>query len=306
MRKFIFNVFLFAIVVLVSVYVVLSRVDGFSDPFYLKFTTPVQSNLILGTSKSAQGIIPYNIDENLDIKIYNYSFTIGSSPYGPKYLESIKRKLSCNSSKGIFIVTVDCWSISSKCDNPNDVNFFRENNSFLGQMTVVDEKPNFQYLYNYMFGNFYRVIHKSPVALLHENGWFEVSLNMDLLSVNRRTKSNLLNYEKYLKIYKFSKVRFEYLVKTIEYLNSYGGVYLVRLPISPGLMEIENSLMPDFNSKINKILIHTEGYLDLTTNNNLFDYTDGVHLYKESGKQVSDEISKWIMNIEKDSKDIKK
>mgnify|MGYP000926467929 CR=1 FL=1 len=139
------------------------------------------------------------------------------------------------------------------------------------------------------------------MANVHSRRITKIYTSTYLHSISVKWQS-LLNYEKYQKTYKFSQVRFEYLVKTIEYLNDYGDVYLVRLPISPRLMEIENSLMPDFNSKINEILIPTEGYLDLTTNNNLFDYTDGVHLYKESGKQVTDEISKWILNIKTSSK----
>jgi hypothetical protein len=59
--------------------------DGYSDSFYPKFTTPKQNNLILDTSKVAQGLNPYVINKILDIEMYNYSFSISSSPYGIKY-----------------------------------------------------------------------------------------------------------------------------------------------------------------------------------------------------------------------------
>ncbi len=64
-------------------------------------------------------------------------------------------------------------------------------------------------------------------------------------------------------------------------------------------MEIENRLMPDFDSKLRQAKSIAAGYLDLTKYNSDFIYTDGNHLYKESGKEVSRIIAKWIYNIEK-------
>ncbi|MEN8122565.1 MAG: hypothetical protein ABFS35_19640 [Bacteroidota bacterium] len=294
MKRFIFNCILFITVILASIYFILSKTDGYADPYYLKFTTPKQNSLIIGNSKAAQGLNPNVINEILNIEIYNYAFAINTSPYGPVYLESIKRKLTQDNSNGIFIVTIDCWSITSKCSNPNDISNFREKESSVGTIKVVDKSPNIPYLLKYMSGNYYKIIHKPSVALLHENGWLEVSLNLDSIFVNRRTKSTLLNYENDLSTYKYSQVRFDYLIKTIEFLNNYGNVYLVKLPISPKLMEIENQLIPNFNDKINQVSKITSGYLDLTSKNNFFNYTDGVHLSKDSGKLVTEEISKWI------------
>ncbi|HEY9123870.1 MAG TPA: hypothetical protein VIO15_05985, partial [Bacteroidales bacterium] len=235
----------------------------------------------------------------LGIDIYNYSFNMNISPFGPKYLESIKRKLSQKSHSGIFIVTVDCWSISCMGENPNDTTKFKENNSFIGQIKIVDQKPNLHYLLKYMFGNYYRIIFKSSDAVLHENGWFEVSINTDSVSVNRRTKSTLQEYKNFLSNYKYSQARFDYLVKTIEFLNKFGSVYLVRLPVSKGLMDIEHQCMPNFDYKIKQIADKTCGYLDLTPKNEMFSYTDGVHLDKRSGKTVTEEIAKWIKNEKK-------
>ncbi|HSO87117.1 MAG TPA: hypothetical protein VLQ91_11225 [Draconibacterium sp.] len=298
MKRFIINTLCFISIVLISIYFILLKVDGYTDPYYLKFTTRKQNSLIIGTSKSAQGIVPDIVNEILDIEIYNYSFNMNISPFGPKYLESLKRKLTQKNKNGVFIVTVDCWSISSTCINPNDTLNFRENNSCIGEIKIVDKNPNMQYLYKYMFGNYYKAIFKSSVALLHDNGWYEVSLNMDSISVNRRTYSTLLEYENNISIYKYSQTRVDYLIKTIEFLDTYGDVYLVRLPISPKLMEIENQLNPNFNSIIQQISRKKYDYLDLTPKNDLFNYTDGVHLSKNSSKIVTKEISNWIKNIE--------
>ena len=69
---------------------------------------------------------------------------------------------------------------------------------------------------------------------------------------------------------------------------------MVRLPISPQLMQIENRLAPNFSNMMQLPVKRSCGFLDLTAKNSLFSYTDGVHLSKESGQIVSIEIAKWI------------
>ncbi len=298
MRKFIINLLLFAAVIGFSIGIILCGADGYSDAYYLRFTTPKQSSLIIGNSKSAQGLQPDIINRTLYRDIYNYSFDISKSPYGPKYLESIKRKLNKKSRNGIFIVTVDCWSISTKGKNPNDTKHFSENNACVGAMETVDQNPNFEYLLKYMSGSYYRIIFKSPVAVLNQNGWYEVSLDMDAASVDRRTKATLSSYRNNRSTYKYSQIRYNYLIKTIDYLDQYGDVYLVRLPISPQLMAIENQFAPNFNQLMKKPAEKTGGFLDLTAENAAFQYTDGVHLSKNSGKLVSEKIANWILKQE--------
>ena len=294
MTRFIVNFVLFISALAGSICFIMYQADGYSDPYYLKFTTPKQGSLIIGTSKALQGLNPDPMKEILDKGIYNYAFDISKSPFGPKYLESIKRKLSSKSRHGIFIITVDCWSIYSKRDDPNDIQNFSENNTCVGEMTVVDQFPNFYYLSNYMSGKYHKILSRPAVTFLHDNGWLEVSLDLDSISVARRTKTTLLEYEKYAEEYRFSKVRLDYLVQTINYLDDFGDVYLVRLPISPQLMQIENRLAPNFSNLMQLPAKRSCGFLDLTDKNSLFSYTDGVHLSKESGQIVSIEIAKWI------------
>jgi hypothetical protein len=119
---------------------------------------------------------------------------------------------------------------------------------------------------------------------------------MDSKSVARRTKSTLLNYRNFLSLYQFSQARLDYLVETITFLKQYGHVYLVRLPVSPQLMDIENQLSPNFKDFMNLPSEKASGFLDLTAKNNLFAYSDGVHLSKISSILVSEEIARWIKN----------
>jgi len=95
-------------------------------------------------------------------------------------------------------------------------------------------------------------------------------------------------------IFKIIQERLDYLKKTIELLKLHGKVYMVRLPIHPKMFEIELKLLPEFNKIISPIAKMTNGYLDMSNENNCFQYTDGNHLYKKSGQLVSKEIAEWI------------
>lgn len=280
---------------LVSIVALLFRADGYTDAYYLRFTTPRQHNLILGISKAAQGLRPAFITSILKTKIYNYSFDISKSPYGPSYLQSIQRKLDPNTKSGIFILTVDYWSIAAKSQYPNDSLTFNEKHSCVGEMKVVDQKPNFTYLTQYLSGKYYGLIYQSPFAFLHDDGWFEVSFSEDAPSVERRTRSTLNQYRRYESDYKFSQLRLDYLLKTINFLNQHGKVYLVRLPVAPELMEIEQRLLPNFSLTIENAVAKSSGFLDLTNENSQYDYIDGVHLNKKSGQVVSEKIANWIL-----------
>ena len=96
MRRFVLQLFLISIITLSVISFIFLKADGYTDPFYIRFTTPKQQNLILGTSRAAQGIQPRFFKEMMGVDIYNYAFTIGQSPYGPVYLKSIKRKFNYN------------------------------------------------------------------------------------------------------------------------------------------------------------------------------------------------------------------
>ena len=98
-----------------------------------------------------------------------------------------------------------------------------------------------------------------------------------------------------LKDYNFSQTRYEYLKKTIEILKSHGKVYLVKLPVDTRIAAIEARLLPNFDEKIDALAESVSvPYLNLMNSDTKFTFTDGIHLYKDSAKDVSDELGKWI------------
>jgi len=298
MKKFISYLSLLIVAILLTIKAVLYFADGYSDPYYLKVSSPKQSNLILGTSKSAQGLQPKFFNNVFKKNFYNYSFSINISPYGKTYLNSIKNKLDTTQNNSIFILSVDVWSISSITKKPNDYLHFRETKSFLKGVNNVTEIPNYNYLINYYDNKYYSILLKRTPFLLHNDGWLEVFLNDIKTSIDRRTSFTLESYNKKMIKYKFSSLRLDYLSKTIIFFKKYGKVYIVRLPVHPKLFKIENKLQPDFNSLIKPAIEVSNGYFDMTPYNKNYIYTDGVHLNKKSGESVSKTISNWIKKIQ--------
>lgn len=303
MKRIIIQTAIFLLITGGSFLLILCQADGRSDAFYLRFTTKKQTNLIIGTSRAAQGLQPKVFDEVLqdEAPFFNYAFTLAQSPFGPIYFNSIQKKLDTTQKNGTFIVTVDPWTICAATKNPNDSSAFRETDLALANTQNVNQNPNWGYLYHNFGGKYHQILFPARTKMyLHKDGWLEVTLRTDTATIKKRTLRKMKDYRfNVLPRYKFSSLRLQYLLKTIQYLKNYGEVFLVRMPVSEEMIGIENELMLDFNSKINEAILLSNDYLDLTKENSSFTYTDGNHLYKKSGAIVSEKIANWIMSTKR-------
>ncbi len=302
MKKFLLKSLLFLIPVLACIVTVFSLADGFTDPFYMRFATPSQTSLIIGTSRAAQGLQPAVLNEVLGRSdLFNYAFTMDHSPYGPTYLKSIQRKLKEGKGSQIFIITADPWSVSSSSETPNDIQSFRERKEFLGGTFLVNMRPNLIYLLRYYNGPFIDLLRQqNNSTFLHDDGWLEVNITMDTASVSKRIKSKLEDYSIKMSKYQLSTARLAYLEETISFLQTQGTVYLVRMPVHPELQKMDDQISPDFSEILRAISKKTKcSFLDLKPMNGKFQYTDGMHLYKDSGAEVSEMIGSWIFGLEK-------
>lgn len=245
MKRFLNRSIIFTIPIVLFFVIFSGQAGGYTDPFYVRFTTPKQDNLILGTSRAAQGLQPDIFKKILKKNIYNYAFTVGHSPFGPTYLNSIKKKLSKNGENNVFVVAVDPWSISSTSENPNDSLNFREVGRCLGNTQIVNMKPNYLYILNNLNlrSDFDKILNNENSSMfLHENGWLEISVNIDSTSFNQRINKKIETYtEVNLPRFNFSTLRLEYLKRTITFLNQYGQVFLVRLPVHEKMVTIEKN-----------------------------------------------------------------
>ena len=314
MNRFLRNI-LIASLCIVAVHIILGIfANGSTDNFYLRFTSSKQNSLIIGTSRSAQGIHPDILDSVLNLKdnnsIYNYSFSINNSSYGKEYYDAIENKINESVTNGLFIITIDPWAISSDStlhDNEIDIN------SILYSKKYYNSYPNYEYLiknYKKGWGNIILKRIESNILIrnrnslqkikgaftyLRKDGLLEVYTSMDSSYVKQNTQKKVHNYEASMGSNKFSEYRFLYLRKTIELLKIHGEVYLVRMPVHTSLLKIENSFDPQFDKRIINLANNTNvEYLNFTDYSNQYSYTDGNHLYIKDAKIFSIRLAERI------------
>tara|TARA_B100000900_G_scaffold194979_1_gene164936 strand:+ start:642 stop:1592 length:951 start_codon:yes stop_codon:yes gene_type:complete len=313
MKKFLFNSFLLIIFIFLMHLIFSFFSDGSTDNFYLRLTSEKQNSMILGTSRSAQGINPSVIDTVLknNYDMYNFSFSVNNSSFGKVYYDAISSKINKNITDGIFIITVDPWSISSKIGV--DTNMI-DNNSILKKISNYNVYPNYHYLIkNYSKGwgsillkkiEYKILLNKSSLenfngsfTFLQNDGLLRVYTNMDSTYVKINTKIKINYYKNYMSKNVFSKHRYNYLDKTINLLKMHGDVFLIRMPIDNNLYEIENSIFPKFNNQMKSLSKkHDLKYLNYTNVNDKFRYTDGNHLYYNDAINFSNNLANDIKN----------
>lgn len=310
MKKFLSKLGLFLLLAGGTIWIVtFTFVDGKSDYYYLRFTSEEQKSLIIGSSVASQGIIPSVLNDKLgdskfEMPIYNYAFTRVFSPYGFYYLESIKKKLNTDVKNGLFILSITPWEISRSKENiKDDENLFCENGTFISEVKNVSSNPNWEYLLKSYSKPYYSLFQKSKELTLHEDGWTEVTIPMDSLSVKKRISKKIKKFlSNDLVNQEYSPIRFNYFKETISFLKKHGKVYIVSLPTAPEIAKINHKYMPDFEQKISAVAnqLGVE-YLDYS-NEKGYQTTDGVHLHKDAGKQVTLKIFEEISQDIKDER----
>ncbi|MGS2725323.1 hypothetical protein ACU8DI_01850 [Psychroserpens sp. BH13MA-6] len=289
MKRFLIKIALFGIIILLSVFCVFYQADGWSDPFYKRFTSPKQNSLILGSSRVSLGIVPSVINNEIPgTTSYNYAFTYNTSPYGPVYLESIKRKLDTLQKGQLFILGVDPWVLSSDSQNPNDLAGFTESNEFVGALQSVNSKPNFSYLLNHYSEPYIKILYNRSPRVVEDDGFLKMTISLTQEQRLQKRQQNILDYAKKRQDFALSSLRLSYLNKTVNFLETYGDVYLVRLPIDGELLQIENDLAPNFDRVMtNLALEHNISYFDFSKEGQHYNFIDAHHLTLDSAKKLS-------------------
>ena len=262
--------------------------SGRVDAFYARFTSPPAGSLIVGTSRAAQGIRPDIISKQQAFEgpLLNYAFTLTHSPYGPAYLASIRRKLKPETRNGLFIVAVDPWSLAAINEQ------FPEANSFVGQLTQVSQNPNLPYLTRYQTKPLYRLLldYATATERLHPDGWLEVRIATDSATVRARTARKVLDYRKLMATQHLSPGRLTALRQTVELLRQHGRVYLVRLPVGPPLLKLEQEFQPDFVPQMQHLARQQQvRYLDYSARP--YATTDGNHLQRDAAAAFSRQLA---------------
>lgn len=292
MKRFLQQLLIFSILP-IAVFIITSIIyaDGFIDPFYLRFTTPKQENLIIGTSRAAQGIVPSVLKSNLNKDFYNYSFTISHSPFGEAYYNSIIKKLNKKTKDGVFIISIDPFSITSHHDKDGKESFVNE--KMIENQITVSMNPNIEFIiknglspWRAIFTHHRTVKH--DITFLHKDGWMEVKYPWTEEKYKANLEVKIKDYRKDQMKRKLSSHRVYYLKKTIEFLQKHGKVYLVRIPTAKEMYDLENDLLPNFDSRIQDIAdLFKIPYFDCSKDFSIYQTTDGNHLFYPSAKKFT-------------------
>ncbi len=307
MKQFLKLLALFMLLPLAVFVITMYSADGRTDAYYLRFTTPPQSSLIVGTSRAAQGIQPHVLDSVLNatgrtVKTFNYSFAIGYSNYGAPYYKSIQKKLDPAAKNGVFIVAVDPWSIAGdlgtvKAGKPE------YEWTFLRTLNNVNMDPNVEYLLEEYDKPLLNILVPDPRKvddrlLLHEDGWLETNLDLSPSVVADRTSKKVNEYRNTrLNSSAPSPWRLGYLEMTVDLLQKHGTVILVRLPVHSSMMVLEDQLMPTFDRTMELLALRKNvKYLSIPVNDQEWSFTDGNHLVPRDGAKVTKLIAEEFVH----------
>lgn len=305
MKRFIILVLTFSSIIFLSCYAYFYLADGSTDDNYLKFTTPRQTALIIGSSRAAQGLHPEALSPILKRDdIYNFAFSLHDSPYGEIYFKSVQRKLEPQTQGGIFLLEVNPWTIGIDSAALLKTKGYRETDNFLDNTHFVALNPNIEYLiesYSKSYINIFK--DRSKVGLnetffVEADGWLHVTLSPNGKNILERTNNKISRYQELLSRYSSpSPYRLESLENTIRFLKQHGQVYLVRMPISDAVLGIEDELLSDFNDVMYAIAEETGVvYFNMMPDRDFYSYTDGNHLDQASGRQFSINLAQLIMD----------
>lgn len=304
MKKFLVAVFLCGLLTLGSFYLMLCFASGAWDKAYIKVSSSKAPSLVIGTSRASQCINPQVFNAVLPhTQLFNFAFTLSQSPFGKTYLEAIKKKVVAESNKGVFIVAVDPWSFCGNAENPEDESLFTERKLSL-DLPSVSQRPNLYYIFTHYDRPIYELFKNSNNGVYtHPDGWLEITVPMDEQSFNARFKRKIVEYENHLQSMRFSKKRFDYFVETIEFLQTKGTVYLVRLPVHARILALENKLMPTFDNEILAIATQRNmPYFNYSDSAAVYQYTDGNHIYKTSGAKITRDIALKVSKLQQPTK----
>lgn len=266
--------------------------NGYIDPYYLRISSPRQSSMILGTSRSSLGLVPSVFELNGYGNVYNYSFTIADSPWGEIYYNSICQKLDTTRNDGLFVLTVDPFSVSSTVSAEGQEII---PSTVLSKIKTVTSSPNYEYIYIMDVKPWRYVLvllHlEEKTFCLHDDGWYENLRLYDEETEKVETKLKIAEYKSGFAKSELSPHRMEYLVKTIEKLKQYGRVVLVRMPSSKDMYALESEYMPSFDSLMHNLAVrYAVKYYDFGQTSGEYKTFDGNHLIPKDAQTFTQRL----------------
>lgn len=311
MKKSILKLIIFSILPLLVLGYAVSYLARNSDDFYRRFTSPQQNSFILGSSRAAL-MDPAVIDTILhpeypNAAIYNYSFTWAHSPYGPKYLESIEKKLKPGTRDGVFIVTVEPTALMVDKKKPDSPEFYIENDKSVAKTSMVAVNPNIEYLLESYEPSVTHELNKKIIPPKNRVGLPTILDNgryyLEIIKKNTPEKQTISN-KRNMKLLqeridglKISENRILYLEKTIDFLKQHGKVLMIRMPVNKEPYSIEEKAVPDFNNRMEAVASKAKvSYIDYNKFENAYQWLDEVHLDEKSIEAFSAVVAEDVLS----------
>ncbi|PIQ48592.1 MAG: hypothetical protein COW03_09420 [Cytophagales bacterium CG12_big_fil_rev_8_21_14_0_65_40_12] len=304
MRRFLIKVILYFLIcfgLIIGIYFFGAlKNEPYVDAFYRRFTKHHSGSVILGTSRAAQGIEPSVLNKSLGGDFYNFSFTMLMSSFELSYFKAIQAKTSWADydPTRMTIIAVDPWSIREVLSlGPAEE---RIEDEYLYSYTSKWSyfRPNFKYLFN-------EKVHLSGLfatreRYVNEFGRYVIPFDTTYLINNYEKR-----VEEILQVYrerprfrdsKISEYRLNSLVQIIDYCSQFGEVYLLRIPVSLEMRNLENELHAGFDDLMDEICAnHKIDYLNFIQESANYQTVDGNHIWNGDVERFSRELSKQIM-----------
>ncbi len=298
-KIFILKLFAVALFALLIHAAMIPLVDGNTMIYFYKCSSEKQENLIIGTSRASQAIMPSVIKDSLGIGMFNFAFNGTTSPYGQVYTRAIDEKLKANTTGGTFIVCVDPWSLRIMKDSITGEEELPEEKNILNKLHWFNGYPNVEFIlkdYNQGWGNIaYTQWRKNSSVFGHEDGWIEVTRDINADDIAKRTTGKANGFRNSLRDSEIAQYRINEMKLLIEKLSNKGDVFLVRLPVSETIFEIEEEFYPAFDSLITSLSTkYNAPYFSMQPLHDEVVFNDGHHINRSYAPKCTAMITSWI------------
>lgn len=287
MKRFVFGTSVAAVIVLLIFGAAFAMTpSGRLGDVYERVSSPLQSSLVIGTSRAAQAVNPEIIIAHLKniypTPLYNFAFHLDASTYNPVYETAIYKKLTPSDEKrNLFVLAVDPWALRELDSIPQEL-----------ALKSYSQRPNIEYIAK----NFSRTWF-SPLpthSFVNRYGRTEVDyVPKSKTEWEKRVSMRLVAYNDMAKKYRYDYSSQQVLERIVRSLKMRGDVFLVRIPVSKPMKKLEDAVCSDFDAKMRSLSQkHNVKYFNFSKAD--YSTTDGNHLTQSEGNRFSQTLADSI------------
>lgn len=287
MKKFIFGTFTFTLTVIIIFTLAFAFIpSGRMGDVYERISSPLQSSIVIGTSRAAQAVNPEIINSRLKnagiSPLYNFAFHLDASSYNEVYETSIYKKLApCRDRRNVFVLAVDPWAVRKLDSVPREL-----------ALHSYSKSPNFEYIAKNFSRSWFSPL--PTYSFVNKYGRTEVDyVPKTKEEWEKRVNMRLVAYKDMAKKYLYDQNSQRVLERIIATLKKRGDVFLVRIPVSKPMRNLEDKICPDFDDRMLTVSQkHAIAYFSFE--NADYKTTDGNHMTQSEGNRFSKELADSI------------